>query len=91
MRVHENLTCLSGEDAIGTAPVFRRLISPQPGRKHDDRRIGASAATELDVWRAALFAGLISGLPVADEQGGQVLPRGLHVEWVDEDSEPSLE
>jgi hypothetical protein len=29
---------------------------------------------ELDVWRAALLAGLISDLPVADEQGGQILP-----------------
>jgi hypothetical protein len=41
-----------------------------------DRRIGAFAATELDAWRAALQAGLISDLPVADEQGGQILPRG---------------
>ncbi|OJU24591.1 MAG: hypothetical protein BGN91_08130 [Nitrobacter sp. 62-13] len=56
-----------------------------------DRRIGASAATELDVWRAALLVGLISDLPVADEQGGQILPRGLHVERMDEDFEPPLE
>jgi len=50
-----------------------------------DRRIGAFTATELDAWRAALQARLISDLPVADEQGGQVLPRGLHVKRVDED------
>jgi len=37
------------------------------------------------------MAGRISDLPVADEQGGQILPRGLHVERMDEDFEPPLE
>ncbi|EAQ36868.1 hypothetical protein NB311A_06958 [Nitrobacter sp. Nb-311A] len=53
-----------------------------------DRRIGESAATELDAWKKALQAGLISDIPVADEQGGQVLPPGLHVKQVDEDCRP---
>jgi hypothetical protein len=35
-----------------------------------------------------LQAGLISDLPVADERGGQVLPRGLHVKRVTEDFAP---
>jgi hypothetical protein len=53
-----------------------------------DRRIGKSASTELDVWKEALRAGRISDLPVADEEGGQVLPRGLHVKRIDEDFAP---
>lgn len=56
-----------------------------------DRRIGESALTELEVWKAALRAGLVSDLPVADEQGGQVLPRGLHVKRLDEDFAPRPE
>jgi hypothetical protein len=56
-----------------------------------DRRIGQSAPTELDVWKEALWAGRISDLPVADEEGGQVLPRGLHVKRVDEDFAPRPE
>jgi hypothetical protein len=49
-----------------------------------DIRIGESASTELGAWQNALRAGLISDIPVADEQGGQVLPRGLTVKRMDE-------
>lgn len=49
-----------------------------------DQRIGEPRPTELDAWRQALQAGLISDLPVADEEGGQVLPRGYQVRRVDE-------
>ncbi|WP_438276001.1 hypothetical protein [Nitrobacter sp.] len=52
---------------------------------YHDQRIGAVASTELDAWRRALRSGLITDIPVADERGGQVLPRGLHVEQVSED------
>lgn len=56
-----------------------------------DRRIGESASTELGAWENALRAGLISDIPVADEQGGQVLPPGLRVKRVDEKSPPRPE
>ena len=49
-----------------------------------DRRIGESASTELGAWENALRAGLISDIPVADEQGGQVVPPDLHVKRVEE-------
>jgi hypothetical protein len=55
------------------------------------KRIGPRAPTELQVWRQALRSGLVSDIPVADEQGGQVLPRGFHVELVAEDFEPRPE
>ena len=55
-----------------------------------DQCIGAAAATELDAWRRALRSGLITDIPVADEQGGQVLPGGLHVKQVDKDLQRSI-
>jgi hypothetical protein len=58
---------------------------------YHDQRIGAAASTELDAWRRALRSGLITDIPVADEQGGQILPRGLHVEQVAEDFTPRPE
>ena len=53
-----------------------------------DRRIGEPMPTELDVWKHALRTGLISDLPVADEEGGQVLPAGFHVKRVAEPDDP---
>ena len=50
----------------------------------DNERIGDAASSELEAWRKALDLGLISDIPVADEQGGQVLPRGLTVKRMDE-------
>ncbi len=47
-----------------------------------DRQIGAAQPTEQDVWKAALEAGLIADVPVADEAGGQILPAGYHVKEV---------
>ncbi len=55
---------------------------------HGDQRIGEPKPTELDAWRQALQAGLISDLPVADEEGAQVLPRGFQVRRVDDTFEP---
>lgn len=46
---------------------------------YHDQRIGAAAPTEIEAWRRALRSGLIADIPVSDERGGQVLPRGLHV------------
>jgi hypothetical protein len=58
---------------------------------YHDQCIGAAAPTELEAWRRALRSGLITDIPVADEQGGQVLPRGLHVKQVAEDFAPQPE
>jgi hypothetical protein len=51
-----------------------------------DERIGEPMPTELDVWKQALEAGLISDVPVADEQGGPVLPPGFVVRQIEEGS-----
>lgn len=58
---------------------------------YHDQCIGAAAPTELEAWRRALRSGLITDIPVADEQGGQVLSRGLHVKQVAEDFAPQPE
>ena len=50
-----------------------------------------SRTHELEAWRRALRSGMITDIPVADEQGGQVLPRGLHVKQVAEDFVPRSE
>jgi hypothetical protein len=47
-----------------------------------DRQVGNPFATEKEVWEAALIEGLVTDVPVADEEGGQVLPKGYHVEHV---------
>jgi hypothetical protein len=39
-------------------------------------QIGNSFRTEKEVWQAALIEGLVTDVPVADEEGGQVLPNG---------------
>jgi hypothetical protein len=56
-----------------------------------DKCIGESATTELGAWQNALRAGVISDIPVADEQGGQILPPGLRVKRVDENCRPGSE
>jgi hypothetical protein len=47
-------------------------------------RIGSAFRTEKQVWEAALIDGLVTDVPVADEAGGQILPRGYHVARVEE-------
>jgi hypothetical protein len=47
-----------------------------------DRQIGNPFPTEKEVWEAALIEGLVTDVPVADEEGGQVSPKGYHVEHV---------
>jgi hypothetical protein len=51
-------------------------------------RIGEPQPTEMDAWKKALETGLISDLPVADEESGQVLPPGLHVRQIAEAYDP---
>jgi hypothetical protein len=47
-----------------------------------DRQIGNPFPTEKEVWEAALIEGLVIDVPVADEESGQVIPAGYHVEHV---------
>lgn len=49
-----------------------------------ERQIGSPFATEKEVWEAALIEGLVTDVPVADEEGGRLLPAGYHVQKVDE-------
>lgn len=54
-----------------------------------ERQIGNPFATEKEVWEAALIKGLVTDVPVADEEGGQFLPAGYHVQRVDDQSSPA--
>jgi len=47
-------------------------------------RIGGAFPTEKDVWQAALIDGLVTDVPVGDHLGSQVLPRGYHVEQIED-------
>lgn len=51
-----------------------------------NKQIGNPFPTEKEVWEAALIEGLVTDVPVADEEGGQILPEGYHVKPVDEPS-----
>jgi hypothetical protein len=53
-----------------------------------DKQIGNSLPTEKEVWEAALIEGLVTDVPVADEEGGQVIPRGYRVKRTDYDAQP---
>jgi hypothetical protein len=46
------------------------------------KAIDRSFSTEKEVWEAALIEGLVADVLVADEEGGQVIPKGYHVEHV---------
>ena len=48
-------------------------------------QIGSAFPTEKQVWEAALIEGLVTDVPVADEAGGQMLPKGYHVEQIEQD------
>ena len=47
-----------------------------------DRQTGNPFPTEKEVWEAALIEGLVIDVPVADEESGQVITAGYHVERV---------
>ena len=49
-----------------------------------DKQIGNAFPTEKEVWEAALIEGLVMDVPVADEEGGQVIPKNYHVAKVEE-------
>jgi hypothetical protein len=48
-----------------------------------EKQIGSRFPTEKEVWEAALIEGLVMDVPIADEQGGQIIPAGYHVEKVE--------
>lgn len=52
------------------------------------KQIGDPFPTEKEVWEAALIEGLVTDVPVADEEGGRLLPAGYHVARVEETFEP---
>ena len=54
-----------------------------------DERVGEPLPTELDVWKQVLEAGLISDLPVADENCEEVLPPGFRVRKIEEIADPA--
>jgi hypothetical protein len=47
-----------------------------------DKQIGNPFPTEKEVWEAALIEGLVTDVPVADEEGGQIIPKVYHFEHV---------
>jgi hypothetical protein len=47
-----------------------------------DRQTGNPFPTEKEVREAALIEGLVIDVPVADEESGQVITAGYHVEHV---------
>jgi hypothetical protein len=51
-----------------------------------NKQIGSPCRSENEVWEAPLIEGLVTDVPVADEEGGQILPKGYHVKPVDERS-----
>ena len=51
-----------------------------------DRQIGTPFATEKEVWEAALIEGLVTDVPVADEEGaGEMI-----TVWKDPEFDPAL-
>jgi hypothetical protein len=54
----------------------------------NDRQIGSPLPSEREVWEAALIEGLVKDVPVADEEGGRLLPAGYHVRRVAEAGKP---
>lgn len=53
-----------------------------------DKQIGDPFPTEKEVWEAALIEGLVTDVPVVDEEGARLLPDGYHVERLEETFEP---
>lgn len=45
-----------------------------------NRQIGQPFPTEMEVWENAVKEGLVKDIPVADEAGDQVLPKGYRAE-----------
>lgn len=68
--------------ALGSPDCWRLPCTLFEGNK----QIGNPFPTEKEVWEAALIEGLVTDVPVADEEGGQILPKGYHVKPVDEPS-----
>ena len=56
-----------------------------------NKQIGDPFPTEKEVWEAALIEGLVTDVPVADEEGGSRLqPAGYHVAQVNEHADETF-
>ena len=53
-----------------------------------NRQIGSPFLIEKEVWEAALIEGLVTDIPVADEESGQIIPARYHVKRVPDASRP---
>ena len=53
-----------------------------------ETQLGGTFATEKEVREAALIEGLVTDVPVADAEGGQILPRGFQVRKVEQRYDP---
>ncbi|MBR1229716.1 MULTISPECIES: hypothetical protein [unclassified Bradyrhizobium] len=53
-----------------------------------DKQIGSAFPYRERGLGAALIEGLVTDVPVADEEGGQVIPSGYHVARVEEPCDP---
>jgi hypothetical protein len=53
-----------------------------------ETQLGGTFATAKEVWEAALIEGLITDVPVADAEGGLILPRGYQVRKVEQRYDP---
>jgi hypothetical protein len=55
---------------------------------NNEKQIGSPLPSEKAVWEAALIEGLVKDIPVADEEGGRLLPAGYHVRRIEAACEP---
>ena len=71
-----------------------QTLAPRTSEAHSyalfdgDKQIGNSFPTKKEVWKAALIEALVTDVPVADEEGGQVIPKGYRVKRIDYDAQP---
>ena len=63
-------------------PIAKTTELPMYALFKNEKQIGNAFPSEKEVWEAALIEGLVKDVPVADEEGGQVLPDGYRVRQV---------
>lgn len=82
---HSTEEALSVESPTGPAPGED---VPMFALFEGETQLGGTFTTEKEVWEAALIEGLVTDVPVADEAGGQILPRNYHVKRVQNSYDP---
>lgn len=60
--------------------MLGRLVQEMYALFDGNRQIGQPFPTEMEVWENAVKEGLVKDIPVADEAGDQVLPKGYRAE-----------